>query len=149
MHSIRMRTGRSLTVCQGDLLPGGEGGLLPGGLLPGGLLPGRSVSGDNGAPFWGEEGIPACMRPVTSIHSIMMRTSRLLTISHSMGVSSYGVSVQRGLCLGGGGSVCPITCWDTHTPRHVNRMAVRCKNIYLGSELQSVLKTNAENFNAC
>ena len=66
MHSSRMRTGRSLTVCR-SLLPGGmsapggsalgEGGLLPGRsvcsggcLLLGGLLPGGSAPG----------GIPAC-----------------------------------------------------------------------------------------
>ena len=35
MHSSRMRTGRSLTVCC-SLLPGGWGGLPPGGLLLGG-----------------------------------------------------------------------------------------------------------------
>ena len=44
MHSSRMRTGRSLTVCC-SLLPGGEGGMPgPGGFsLPGGGLPGWGV----------------------------------------------------------------------------------------------------------
>ena len=49
MHSSRMRTGRSLTICC-SLLPGGGllwgGGPAPGGcLLPGGLLPGGSARG--------------------------------------------------------------------------------------------------------
>ena len=47
MHSSRMRTGRSLTVCQG-LLPGGGGGE---GSTPGG-------KGARGARGGG--GIPAC-----------------------------------------------------------------------------------------
>ena len=74
MHSGRMRTGRSKTVCWSLLpgggcpLPGGGGCLLPGGegfggSAPGGgiwsggvcLLPGGVVSGLGG---WG--GIPAC-----------------------------------------------------------------------------------------
>ena len=55
MHSSRMRTGRSLTICW-RLLPGG-GCLLPGGLVPWGL------SGPRGVWFWGASapgGIPAC-----------------------------------------------------------------------------------------
>ena len=36
MHSSRMRTGRSLTVCRGGVLPSGGwvGCFLPGGVLP-------------------------------------------------------------------------------------------------------------------
>ena len=78
MHSSRMRTGRSLTVCQ-SLLPGGacsQGGawsqgcawsrgcLLPGGPALGGLLLGepgpRGVPGPRGCLVPGRGGIPAC-----------------------------------------------------------------------------------------
>ena len=46
MHSSRMRTGRSLTVCR-SLLLGGGGGLLPGGVCSGGCAP-RGVSAPQG-----------------------------------------------------------------------------------------------------
>ena len=74
MHSSRMRTGRSLTVCRSLLLRGGgspwQGGLLGrvllgrGVSLVGGGLLGRGVSlawgllGRRGSPWQG--GIPAC-----------------------------------------------------------------------------------------
>ena len=69
MHSSRMRTGRSLTVCC-SLLPGGgpvpeggspwQGGSGPGGVLPGrgGLVPGGFslaggvLPGGGGSPYW-------------------------------------------------------------------------------------------------
>ena len=68
MHSSRMRTGRSLTVCW-SLLPGGGvcswGGVWSGGLLRGGgggLLPGERVcvcSGGGGVwPGGGSEIFP-------------------------------------------------------------------------------------------
>ena len=66
MHSSRMRTGRSLTVCC-SLLPGGRGGsawsrggspcrgwggvcLVPGEVLPGG----GCLPGPGGSPCWGD-----------------------------------------------------------------------------------------------
>ena len=69
MHSSRMRTGRSLTVCC-SLLPGG-GGLVQGGsarggcLVRGGSAPGGGVSAPRGVPgpgggAWCRGGIPAC-----------------------------------------------------------------------------------------
>ena len=54
MHSSRMRTGRSLTVCRG--VPPFGGCLVPGCLLPGGLLPGGSPSWQGWFPSWG--GLP-------------------------------------------------------------------------------------------
>ena len=67
MHSSRMRTGRSMTVCRGGLLAGGSpcwGVSLPGGgfFLPGGFpcqggLPARGVSPLGGPPCQG--GLPA------------------------------------------------------------------------------------------
>ena len=58
MHSSRMRTGRSLTVCWSLLPRGGvsapgwgvcsQGGLVPGGSGPWGSAPGGSAPGDSG-----------------------------------------------------------------------------------------------------
>ena len=63
MHSSRMRTGRSLTVCrrggspcQGGLFARGVsllGGFLPGGLPARGVLRTRGVSLPGGSPCWG------------------------------------------------------------------------------------------------
>ena len=58
MHSSRMRTGRSLTVCRrgspcqgGSPCPGGVS--LPGGLLARGVLPARGVLLPRGSPWGG------------------------------------------------------------------------------------------------
>ena len=59
MHSSRMRTGRSLTVCQSLLA--GEGVSASGGcLLPGGSASGGVCSGGRGVSAPGGCGIPAC-----------------------------------------------------------------------------------------
>ena len=66
MHSSRMRTGRSLTVCWRLLPEGGSGGSAPGGVCSGGSAPGGRVWSQGGsAPGGmvrgdGGDGIPAC-----------------------------------------------------------------------------------------
>ena len=60
MHSSRMHTGRSLTVCRSLLPGGGGGGLLGRGVsLAGGLL-GRGVSLAGGCLLGRRSGIPTC-----------------------------------------------------------------------------------------
>ena len=89
MHSSRMRTGRSLTVCQ-SLLPGGMSVL--GGLLLGGgcLIPDVSVLGGESAPggrwclFWWVPAPGGCLLP--------------------WGVYSWGGCLLPGRCLLQGGS---------------------------------------------
>ena len=96
MHSSRMRTGRSLTVCW-RLLPGGS--LLQGGCLVRGsawsggwslLL--EAVSGPGGCLVWGEPGLG--------------------------GVSAPGGCLVRGggLVWGWGGGSIPACTVDRHTP---------------------------------
>ena len=106
MHSSRMHTGRSLTVCGGEgcLVPRGVSGprggcLLPGGcLLQGGvcLVPGEGGMVPGGIPACTEADIPreqndrdrcknitlatTSLRPVTRKHSSKMRTTRLPTV---------------------------------------------------------------------
>ena len=63
MHSSRMRTGRSLTVCW-RLLPRGGGVWSRGGLVPGGSgprgVPGPGGSGPGGVWSWGVPGPGGC-----------------------------------------------------------------------------------------
>ena len=102
MHSSRMRTGRSLTVCC-RLLPGvGRGFSLPGGCLPGPgggfSLPGGGASAWRGVPGPGGflvqggspcrgEGVGVCLVP---------RGGGL------PGPGGGGVLPARGVCLAGG-----------------------------------------------
>ena len=109
MHSSRMRTGRSLTVCR-SLLPGGDVS-APGGmcLLPGGFCSG-GVSAPGGVCSWG------CLLPG--------------------GVSAPRGGVCSGGCLLPRGSA-PRGGWypaftKADTPP-VNRMTDRCKNITLAT----------------
>ena len=60
MHSSRMRTGRSLTVCRGGFslpeggLPAGGFSLLVGSPCQGGFsLPGGVLLAGGGSPYWG------------------------------------------------------------------------------------------------
>ena len=80
MHSSRMRTGRSLTVCC-SLLPGGGGFSLPGGGVC--LVWGRGGSPYQGGSAW-SWGVPPWSRGVSA---------------WSLG----GVSLVRGVCLVWGG----------------------------------------------
>ena len=67
MHSSRMRTGHSLTVCC-SVLPGGRGGGVPGlvgclaqggfSLVPGGCLVGGILLGPEGGSAWSRGGSP-------------------------------------------------------------------------------------------
>ena len=91
MHSSRMRTGRSLTVCGGggELVPpsGGDGGggcLLPGGVPPsrGCLLPGGCPSGGCLLPggLLPGGGIPACTEADPPVDRIT-DTSKNITLA--------------------------------------------------------------------
>ena len=66
MHSSRMRTGRSLTVCQG-LLPGG-------GRVP---LPGGGARGGGGIPACPEADPPHVNRMTNSSENITLATTSL------------------------------------------------------------------------
>ena len=104
MHSSRMHTGRSLTVCW-RLLPGG------GSPVPGGCLPGRGggVSGWSGG--------------VSGPRGALVRG-----VSSPGGVSGPGGSGPGGgFSLVGGRGVLP-----TGDPP-INRMTDRCKNITLAT----------------
>ena len=111
MHSSRMRTGRSLTVCW-SLFPGGC--LLRGCLLPGrGCLLG-GVSAPGGVCSQGVSAPGGCLLP---------------GVVCSRGVCSGVVCSWGGLLQGGsapGGSA-------SDTPPPVNRMTDRCKNITLAT----------------
>ena len=81
MHSSRMRTGRSLTVCC-SLLPGG-GCLVRGGLLWWGVWSGGSAPGGGGGAWSGgsapgglsgPEGIPACTEADTPLPPVDRHT---------------------------------------------------------------------------
>ena len=117
MHSSRMRTGRSSTVCR-SLLPGEC-------LFPGGS--GRGVSALGGVSSGGVCSGGVCTGGVCS--------GGLLLGGVCSGVCSWGVSAPRGRCLiqggllhGGGGSI--PACTEADTP-HVNRITHTCKNITL------------------
>ena len=101
MHSSRMRTGRSLTVCQsllrGSVWSGGvsaRGCLLWGVSARGGLVPGGSalggVSGPGGCLLWGVGGgvwsqggvgIPACTEADTPPVNRMTDTCKNITLA--------------------------------------------------------------------
>ena len=121
MHSSRMRTGRSLTVCR-SLLPGG-GVCFPGGLLPGGgcLLLGG-----------------VCSQGMSALGGVC---------SGGWGCLLWGVSALGGVCSGGcllpGGSApgggcllrgeCGIPACTEADTLPLNRMTNRCKNITLAT----------------
>ena len=57
MHSSRMRTGRSLTICQGGLLLGGcQRGDVPGGVPEGMCQTARGECVSEGGAMWGVPG---------------------------------------------------------------------------------------------
>ena len=105
MHSSRMRTGRSLTVCW-RLLPGGVS--APGGFcLPGGVWSG-GVSAHRGVCSWG--------------------------VSAPGGSVCPGGSAPGGVCSGGiwsGGVVSQHALRQTPSPAPVDRITDACKNITL------------------
>ena len=133
MHSSRMRTGRSLTVCY-SLLPGrgvstpGEGVcLLRGGLLLGGSAPGGGVSAARGVCSQGcllpggclFQGV-GCYGPMGSAPEggLLLRGSAL------GGVCSWGVFAARGCLLWGvsapgGYSPRGVCSWEGSAPRGV------------------------------
>ena len=123
MHSSRMRTGRSLTVCRGA--PAWGGCLLPGGgcLLPGGgcLLPRESVllqwvclpRGGRGAGclLLGDRG-SVCFQGVSASGGCL-----------PVGVSAFG---PAGVCFWSWGVYIPAgngadtPCGQTHTCQNIN-----------------------------
>ena len=110
MHSSRMRTGRSLTVCRSLLL---GGWLLWGVSAPGGcvcLLPWGCL-----LPGMGCLLLEGCLLPGVS-------ASRGVC---SQGVSAWGVSAPRG---------CGVpACTEADTPPPVDRITDACKNITLAT----------------
>ena len=152
MHSSRMRTGRSLTVCC-RLLPGGGGFSLPGGgfSLPGGVLPagGGSAWSRGGSPCQGEvsawsRGGSPCWGGLPGLE----------------GVSAWsrggGSPCRGGVCLVPGGSPCRGVClvrggvlpvgggWPETPP--VNRITDTCKNITLATTSLRPVKIKVEIF---
>ena len=135
MHSSRMRTGRSLTVCR-SLLPGlggvcSRGCLLWGVSAPGGVCSGRCLLW-GGVCSWGcllWEGV--CSWGVSAPGGCLLWGDVLL----------QGVSALGGVCSGG----CGIpACTEADTPP-VNRMTDRCKNITLATtSLRPVINEEAE-----
>ena len=139
MHSSRMRTGRSLTVCC-SLLPGGVC-LLRGGGVPG-------PRGGGGCLVPGGRGVPGLGGLVWGVSA--PRGS--VCVSGLGGVCSRGVPGPRGVCLaqGGvcsqgvvcswGGGVCsrgdgipacteadtPPPCGQTHTCKNITLAQLHC-----------------------
>ena len=113
MHSSRMRTGRSLTVCRsllpGDVCSGGRGCLLPGGgLLQGGLLPGGCLLLGEGCLLPGGCLLGGCL---------LQGVSALGDggVCSQGGVCSWGVSAPRGWVSALGGCGIPA-CTEADTP---------------------------------
>ena len=115
MHSSRMRTGRSLTVCCSLLSRGG--GSVPGVCGPGGVSGGiwsRGVSGPGGLPARG---------------GVWSRG-----VSGPGGLPTGGGCVwYQGGCLVPGGFSLPGGGSPYWRPPPVNRMTNRCKNITLAT----------------
>ena len=135
MHSSRMRTGRSLTVCR-SLLP--RGGVCCGGgcLLPGVSVPGGVCSGGSAPRGVSAPGVSA-PRGCLLLGGCLFPLGCLL-----WGVSAPGRCLLRGCLLWGG--VCSrgagiLACTEADTPP-VNRMTNRCKNITLATT-KPVIKT--------
>ena len=141
MHSIRMRTGLSLTVCP-SLLP--RGGVVCSGcvclllgvsalgacLLLGGVSAlGGVCSGGMSAPggclLWGV----SAPRGVSALGGVCFGGC-LLQGGLLWGVSAPGVSAPGGVPAPGGCGI-PV-CTEADTPP-VNRMTDRCKNITLAT----------------
>ena len=145
MHSSRMRTGRSSTVCW-SLLPGG-GGSPPrwgGGDVsaPRGAVCSGGGGGWGGCLLWGKgQGGVSLLGGVCLLPGGLLRG-----VSASGGWGCLlpgGCPLQRGPLLGG---VCSRGVVSQHALRQtppVNRMTDRCKNITLATtSLRSVKKVN-------
>ena len=139
MHSSRMRTGRSYTICR-SLLPGGWGG-GGGGVCA--WLGGGGVSGPGGGVclFWGG-GVPGPGDGVSGLGGWWCAWSGGGGgVPGLGGVWSRGGGVSgpgRGVCAWLGG-VLPQCLVGYHTPP-VNRMTDRCKNITLATTLLRPVK---------
>ena len=83
MHSSRMRTGRSLTVCC-SLLPWGGGGVLPGR----GMSPWRGGSPwQGGSPYWRHP--PPVNRMTNRCKNITLATTSLRPVKRYCGIIFY------------------------------------------------------------
>ena len=128
MHSSRMHTGRSLTVCQ-SLLPRGcllQGVSALGGVCSWGCLLGGVCSGGMSAL--------GCL-----LKGGVYSRGCLLPGGVCSGGSAWRVSAP-GVCLLLGGGI--PACTEADTPP-VNRMTDRCKNITLATSLRPVKKVNS------
>ena len=93
MHSSRMRTGRSLTVCW-SVLPGG-GGLVPGGSGVGGyglggVCPGRCLLGGGG-----EDGIPVCTEADPPVNRMNDRQVLKYYLGHNFVAAGNKTSINQ------------------------------------------------------
>ena len=121
MHSSRMRTGRSLTVCC-SLLPVGGGGLLLGGLLPGGSALG-GVSAPKGCLLTGG----VCSQGGLLLGGICSQGGGGVCSQGGGGVCSQGVSAP-------GGGRCIPACTEADTlppPPWTEFLTHACENITL------------------
>ena len=109
MHSSRMRTGRSLTVCR-SLLPGG-GGSAPGGrevsAPRGGSAPGGGVCLGVVVSQHALRQTPPVNRITDTSKNITLATNSLWPVMNSSRMRTIRCSSHpsrgRGVCLGGGG----------------------------------------------
>ena len=109
MHSSRMRTSRSLTICR-SLLPGG--GLLQGGLLWG-VICSQEVSALGGL-FPGGGGY---LLPVGVCSAGCLLQGGL--VWGGWCVCLGGVSVPGGMCVSAPGGVVSQSCTEADTPREL------------------------------
>ena len=126
MHSSRMHTSHSLTVCLSLLL--GGGGLLLGGCLLGGLLPGWCLL-LGGVSFFGvpPSGGGASLGCASFLGGLLLGG-----VPSSWGsVLGGGVSLPRGVSLAEGVSQHALR--QTTPPPPVNRITHSCKNITLAT----------------
>ena len=129
MHSSRMRTGRSLTVCC-SLLPGGGGGVC--------LVWGEVVSAWSGGvlPAWGG---PPCSggSPCSWGGCLPGPGGSACSGGGSAWSQGGGVHPARGVCLFGGGlparGVCLVPGGVLLRDPPVNRITDTCKNITLAT----------------
>ena len=106
MHSSRMRTGRSLTVCR-SLLPGGC--LLRGGwcLLLGGVsAPGGSVPGGGGHPSMHRGRHPPCEQNDKQVQKYYLGHN-FVAAGNKLHTTSGSRFLRHGVFY----SECQITCW--------------------------------------
>ena len=121
LHSSRMRTGRSLTVCRGGgVPPSGRGCPRLGGLLPRGVPPSWGVSFPRGCLFLG--GLPPRGGGFLSQGDASFQGGLLPGGCPLQGISLWGVPIFRGSPSQGGASLWGglTTCTEADPPCEQN-----------------------------